>query len=77
MVSCPFGAIADKSQIFQVIQAVRAGDEVIAEVAPAFVGQFGGKGNVDKLREAFRDLGFSGMEEVALGADLCARAGGA
>ena len=71
LVNCPFGAIADKSQIFQVIQAVRAGDEVIAEVAPAFVGQFGGKGNVDKLRQVFRELGFSGMEEVALGADLC------
>ena len=72
LVNCPFGAIADKSQIFQVIQAVRAGEEVIAEVAPAFVGQFGGKGNVDKLRQAFKELGFSGMEEVALGADLCA-----
>ena len=72
MINCPFGAIADKSQIFQVIQAIRAGKEVIAEVAPAFVGQFGGKGNVDKLRQAFKELGFSGMEEVALGADLCA-----
>ena len=51
--------------------AINAGDEVIAEVAPAFVGQFGGKGNVDKLREAFKELGFAGMEEVALGADLC------
>ena len=71
LVNCPFGAIADKSQIFQVIQAINAGDEVIAEVAPAFVGQFGGKGNVDKLRQAFKELGFSGMEEVALGADLC------
>ena len=40
-------------------------------MAPAFVGQFGGKGNVGKLREAFRQLGFSGVEEVALGADLC------
>lgn len=72
LVNCPFGAIADKSQIFQVINAIQEGDEVIAEVAPAFVGQFGGKGNVDKLREAFKELGFSGMEEVALGADLCA-----
>ena len=71
LVNCPFGAIADKSQIFQVIQAINAGKEVIAEVAPAFVGQFGGKGNVDKLRQAFMELGFSGMEEVALGADLC------
>ena len=71
LVNCPFGAIADKSQIFQTIMAINAGDEVIAEVAPAFVGQFGGKGNVDKLREAFKELGFAGMEEVALGADLC------
>lgn len=72
LVNCPFGAIADKSQIFQVIMAINAGEEVIAEVAPAFVGQFGGKGNVEKLREAFKRLGFAGMEEVALGADLCA-----
>ncbi|HIZ18065.1 MAG TPA: 4Fe-4S dicluster domain-containing protein [Candidatus Olsenella stercoravium] len=71
LINCPFGAIADKSQIFQVIQAINCGDEVIAEVAPAFVGQFGGKGNVDKLRQAFTMLGFSGMEEVAVGADLC------
>ena len=71
LINCPFGAIADKSQIFQVIQAINRGDEVIAEVAPAFVGQFGGKGNVDKLRQAFTMLGFSGMEEVAIGADLC------
>ena len=71
MVNCPFGAIADKSQIAQVIWAINHGEEVIAAVAPAFVGQFGGKGNVGKLREAFRLLGFAGVEEVALGADLC------
>ncbi len=71
LINCPFGAIADKGQIYQLIQAINAGEEVIAEVAPAFVGQFGGKGNVDKLRQAFTVLGFSGMEEVALGADLC------
>ncbi len=71
LVNCPFGAIADKSQIFQVIMAINAGEEVIAEVAPAFVGQFGGKDNVEKLREALKEMGFAGMEEVALGADLC------
>lgn len=72
LVNCPFGAIADKSQLVQVIMAILGGEEVIAAVAPAFVGQFGGKGNVGKLREAFRQLGFSGVEEVAIGADLCA-----
>lgn len=72
LINCPFGAIADKSQIAQVIWSIARGEEVIAAVAPAFVGQFGGKGNVGKLREAFKLLGFSGVEEVALGADLCA-----
>ncbi len=71
LVNCPFGAIADKSQLAQVIRSITAGNEVIAIVAPAFVGQFGGKGNVGKLREAFKLLGFSGVEEVAIGADLC------
>ncbi|ERL10670.1 4Fe-4S dicluster domain-containing protein [Olsenella profusa] len=71
LVNCPFGAIADKSQIAQVIWSIQHGEEVIAAVAPSFVGQFGGKGNVGKLREAFKQLGFSGVEEVALGADLC------
>lgn len=41
MVSCPFGAIADKSQIFQLIRAIKKGDYIVAEVAPAIVGQFG------------------------------------
>ena len=71
LVNCPFGAIADKSQLGQVIWSITRGNEVIAIVAPAFVGQFGGKGNVGKLREAFKLLGFSGVEEVAIGADLC------
>ncbi|MDJ1121049.1 4Fe-4S dicluster domain-containing protein [Olsenella sp. YH-ols2217] len=71
LVNCPFGAIADKSQIFQVIKAIQSGAEVIAAVAPAFVGQYGGRGDVGKLREAFTMLGFAGVEEVAIGADLC------
>ncbi|WP_311141538.1 4Fe-4S dicluster domain-containing protein [Lancefieldella rimae] len=70
LVNCPFGAIADKSQIFQVITAINQGNEVIATVAPSFVGQFG-KGGVGKLREAFKQLGFASLEEVATGADMC------
>ena len=41
MVSCPFGAISDKSQIFQLARALTEGDQIVAEIAPAFVGQFG------------------------------------
>jgi [FeFe] hydrogenase (group B1/B3) len=71
LINCPFGAIADKSQLFQVIRAIREGEQLIAAVAPAFVGQFGGRGDVSKLRETFKELGFAGVEEVAIGADLC------
>lgn len=41
MVNCPFGAISDKSQIFQLAHALKEGKQIIAEVAPAFIGQFG------------------------------------
>ena len=71
LVSCPFGAIADKGQIFQVVHALKQGGEVYAAVAPAFVGQFGPKVTPEKLRAAFKDLGFTDMMEVAVGADLC------
>lgn len=70
LVNCPFGAIADKSQIFQVIQAINEGYTVVPIVAPSFVGQFG-KGSVGRLREAFKEMGFAEVEEVATGADLC------
>ena len=71
LVNCPFGAIADKSQIFQLIHAMKGGSQVIACVAPAFVSQFGDKVTPAKLRSAMRQIGFSDMVEVAIGADLC------
>ena len=38
LVSCPFGAIVDKSQIFQVVRSIAEGNNVVAIVAPSFVG---------------------------------------
>ncbi len=70
MVSCPFGAIADKSQIFQLIRSMKKGGEVIAEIAPAYVGQFGDKATPEKIHAALRELGFTHVYEVALGADI-------
>ena len=46
------------------------GYTVVPIVAPSFVGQFG-KGSVGRLREAFKEMGFAEVEEVATGADLC------
>ena len=71
LVSCPFGAIVDKGQIFQVIQSILQGDEVIAIVAPAFIGQFSGQASPGKLVTAMKKLGFANVVEVAIGADLC------
>ena len=70
MVSCPFGAITDKSQIFQLVRALKEGGEVIAEIAPAFVGQFGDNITARNLKAALQELGFSEVYEVALGADI-------
>lgn len=69
MVSCPFGAIADKSQIYQLIKAMNEGAEVIAILAPAFVGQFGPKATPNKIKAALLDIGFADVWEVAVGAD--------
>ena len=71
LVSCPFGAIADKGQIFQVIQSILQGEKVIAIVAPAFIGQFGKHSTPGKFIAAMKQLGFSRIVEVAVGADMC------
>ena len=71
MVNCPFGAIADKSQIVQVIQAIKSDVPVYAVVAPAFIGQFGLKVNLKTIDDAMKKLGFAGVYEVSIGADIC------
>lgn len=69
MVSCPFGAISDKSQIFQLIRAMQSKKKIVAQVAPAFVGQFGPAMTPDKFKAALIELGFSHVYETAIGAD--------
>ncbi len=69
IVNCPFAAISDKSQIFQLILAIKSGKEIVAEIAPAFVGQFGPLATPYKIKEALKLLGFKAVYEVALGAD--------
>lgn len=72
LVHCPFGAIVDKGQLFQLIHAIRGGDKVIAIIAPAFWGQFGDHVTPGQIVTAMKTLGFEAVEEVAIGADLCA-----
>ena len=70
MVNCPFGAISDKSQIFQLAHALKDGEEIVAEIAPAYAGQFGDNITPRNLKAALKELGFSEFYEVALGADI-------
>ena len=72
LVNCPFGAIVDKGQLFQLIHALRQGDKVVAVIAPAFWGQFGDSVTPGQIKAAMQQLGFDSLEEVAIGADLCA-----
>ena len=72
LVNCPFGAIADKAQIFKVARTLKKGKKIYAAVAPAFVGQFGPKVTAEKLYAAMKQLGFTDVVEVAVGADMCA-----
>ncbi len=71
LVNCPFSAIVDKGQIYQTIMAIKSKTPVYAIVAPAIAGQYIGMKN-NKIRNAFKALGFEDVREVAVGADLCA-----
>lgn len=57
-------------EIIPVINLLNSQKEVYSIVAPAFVGQFSPDISSAKLRGAFRKLGFKGMIEVALFADI-------
>lgn len=67
---CPFGAISDRSFIVDVIKLIQSGAPVYAMVAPAIEGQFGPQASIGIIADAIKELGFSGMYEVSLGADF-------
>ncbi len=74
IVSCPFGAIGEKSEMVQVLFALKksreGGPPVWAEIAPSFTGQLGDKVTTGQFVEAVKRLGFAGVMEVAYGADV-------
>lgn len=74
IVSCPFGAIGEKSEMVQILFALKksaaGGPPVWAEIAPSFTGQLGDKVSAGQFIGAVKRLGFSGVMEVAYGADV-------
>jgi len=70
--SCPFGAISAKSQIVDVVNAIKSDKKVYVMVAPATEGQFGEDITMASWEKALLALGFDGFYEVSLGADMTA-----
>ncbi|MCC8154567.1 MAG: monomeric [FeFe] hydrogenase [Tannerellaceae bacterium] len=62
----PFGAIFEISQVFDVLQSIRRGEEVVAIVVPSILGQFSAP--VENVYGAIKAIGFTDVVEVAQGA---------
>ena len=71
---CPFGAIVDKSFILDAIQILKESDQnqkykVYAVIAPAISSQFS-YAKIGQVVTGIKKLGFHGVVEAALGADM-------
>lgn len=64
--ACPFGAIFEISQVFDILEDIRAGQQLIAIPAPAVLGQF--KAPIEQVYGALKEIGFADVIEVAEGA---------
>lgn len=69
---CPFGAITDISYIGEVAELITSKNEVYAVVAPAISTQFAPL-RITQVVTALKELGFTDVIEVALGADMVIR----
>ena len=68
--ACASGKLTESRDVLPVLDALKnAGGPVYAMIAPAFVGQFK-DASPGQLRTAFKSIGFAGMVEVALTADI-------
>jgi iron only hydrogenase large subunit-like protein len=69
--ACKLDALKTKKDIIPVVEELKKAETPIyALVAPAFSGQFGPEVTAGRLRTALKLLGFSGMLEVAVFADI-------
>ena len=66
--ACPFGAVMERSQIVDVLMAMKRGEKLVAMIAPSADRQFPGK--IEQLMTACAKVGFSDVIEVALGAEM-------
>ncbi|MDO5567149.1 MAG: 4Fe-4S binding protein, partial [Planctomycetia bacterium] len=65
--ACPFSAVMERSQIIDVLTAMKNGEKLVALVAPSAATQF--PGTIEQLFTAISEVGFADVCEVALGAE--------
>lgn len=69
--NCKAGKLTESRDVMLALEVVRNPEKsVFAMIAPAFVNQYPGGTTPGKLRAAFKKIGFAGMVEVALFADI-------
>lgn len=69
--TCSLDTLIDKKEFIPLVDILKKKEApVYAIVAPAIMGQFGDHVTMGQLRAAFKHLGFYGMVEVALFADV-------
>jgi len=71
IVACKENNLAEIREAVPLFESINEGKRpVYAMIAPAYISQFSGAVTPGKLRSAFKQLGFAGMIEVALFADI-------
>ena len=65
--ACPFSAVMERSQLVDVLLAMKRGEKLVAMIAPSADRQFPGK--IEQLLSACSKAGFADVIEVALGAE--------
>lgn len=69
--NCKGKKLIESKDILPTLETIRSSKgPVYAMIAPAFIGQFSEEVTPGKLRSAFKEIGFAGMVEVALFADI-------
>lgn len=64
--ACPFGSIYEISQVFDILSAIKRGEQLVAIMAPSIMSQF--NNTITEIAEAVEKIGFVEAMEVAHGA---------
>jgi len=64
--ACPFGSVFEISQVFDILTAIKRGEELVAIMAPAIQSQFNNQ--IHEITDAICRVGFIDAIEVAYGA---------